>query len=415
VEWPNFTITCKEADMKVARHAVGTDLQKQKFDNCGPGTVLRDFNTLLDFIGNEGIRATGKYHAIPLDRLKELDERMTRPLRPSSKRPQLRSFPVLQGLFLLLRASGLGIGQGRGRASGRLCLNQDVLESWRMLNPTEQYFSLLETWLLNGSFDIIGERGLCIDSAQKLWERMRYGNRPSARETNAGVLKYYGRESECTLALLELFGLATFERPPESDSHRMVAFEWTVFGEQLMELVFANMSESWPLETSMSAEFGVLQPELQKHFPNWQRLLKVPEQAIAAGVFEFKVSLGRVWRRIAIPAANSLEELAQTILAAFEFDDDHLYEFRLRSRQGREFTVTHPYIDESDYATDEFAIGMLPLDEGDTMEYLFDFGESWLFHIMLERIDLTDRKLRKAKIVASRGKPPEQYESYEDE
>src|SRR5687767_3626597 len=117
-------------------------LRQQKIDQDGPGTILRDFQSLLELIGKEGVRATGKYHLLPLDRLKELDERMSRPYRPSLSRPQLRSFPHLHGLYLLLRSTGLGLIEGSGRKTGRLSLRPQLLEQWQQLNATEQYFNL---------------------------------------------------------------------------------------------------------------------------------------------------------------------------------------------------------------------------------------------------------------------------------
>jgi hypothetical protein len=36
-----------------------------------------------------------------------------------------------------------------------MALDSAVLDSWRELNPTERYFTLLETWLLRGRPDIL--------------------------------------------------------------------------------------------------------------------------------------------------------------------------------------------------------------------------------------------------------------------
>src|SRR5262245_4577388 len=110
-----------------------------------PGPVLHDFLMLLDFLGPEGVEATGKYHLLPIKSLGELNQRLSRPLHLQLKRPQLRSHPYLQGLNLLLRASGLGRIQGTG-TKARLVLDPDMLAQWDDLNPTEQYFNLLEAW-----------------------------------------------------------------------------------------------------------------------------------------------------------------------------------------------------------------------------------------------------------------------------
>ena len=48
--------------MSTPRSTSFDHLGSQVIDESGPGTVLRDFETLLEFVGLEGVRSTGKYH-----------------------------------------------------------------------------------------------------------------------------------------------------------------------------------------------------------------------------------------------------------------------------------------------------------------------------------------------------------------
>jgi hypothetical protein len=89
-------------------------LTAQTIDDHGPGTILRDFNTLLEVVGVRGIAVTAQNHLLPLNALVPLNARMTRPIELGLKRPQQRSFPHLNALYLLLRASGLTTIEGRG-------------------------------------------------------------------------------------------------------------------------------------------------------------------------------------------------------------------------------------------------------------------------------------------------------------
>ncbi|NOX53425.1 MAG: plasmid pRiA4b ORF-3 family protein, partial [Planctomycetes bacterium] len=130
-------------------------LERMTITEDSPGTILRDFETLLDFIGPDGIPASGKYHLLPMSRLRELDERMTRPLRPELKRPQQRSFPNLHGLCLLLRATCLAVPKETKRQA-RLVLEPDMLSQWQGLNATERYFNLLEAWLFRANPEVVG-------------------------------------------------------------------------------------------------------------------------------------------------------------------------------------------------------------------------------------------------------------------
>ena len=89
-------------------------LRTQTFDDFSPSPIVHDFQVLLDRIGSEGVKAAGQYNLLPLDAIPVLDEQLARPLRLQMKRPQLRSHPYLQGLHLLLRASGITCVQGSG-------------------------------------------------------------------------------------------------------------------------------------------------------------------------------------------------------------------------------------------------------------------------------------------------------------
>ena len=132
-------------------------LRDQAITDSEPGTVLHDFQMLLDFVGPQGIEAGGKYHLLALKYINELDSRLSRPLKLALARPQLRSHPYLQGLQLLLRASGLTAVEGKG-PKARLVVAPEMLLQWKSLNPTEQYFTLLEAWLRFGRDEMIGER-----------------------------------------------------------------------------------------------------------------------------------------------------------------------------------------------------------------------------------------------------------------
>ena len=84
-----------------------TLLQKQTVGRDGPGTILRDFETLLRFVSERDVPVSGIHQVLPLAVLPELNGRMARPFVINLQRPQMRSFPNLAGLYLLLRASGL--------------------------------------------------------------------------------------------------------------------------------------------------------------------------------------------------------------------------------------------------------------------------------------------------------------------
>ena len=85
-------------------------LKQTRIDQQLPGPLLANVELLIDFIG-AGLKTTSDYFVLPQRVLAELNESMVDPLPNDVKRPQLRSFPTLMGLFMPLRGSGLAVGK----------------------------------------------------------------------------------------------------------------------------------------------------------------------------------------------------------------------------------------------------------------------------------------------------------------
>lgn len=137
----------------------------------------------------------------------------------------------------------------------------------------------------------------------------------------------------------------------------------------------------------------------------WQADLEIPAHIFQPGQHVFKVSLGTAcWRRIAIGGEAYLDELADMILDAFDFDPDHLYRF------GCTIEVDHPYLaDHSDNAlADAVKVGDIPLAKGLRIELLFDFGDQWTFALQTERVDFGPAT-EQPQVLEAHGKAPEQY------
>jgi len=121
-----------------------------------PGLILHDFQVMLDFVAEESPALT-KTHLLPSKTVLSLNGRLSRRIEHGFTRPKQKSFPHIDGLFLLLRASGLTRVDTTGRKPV-LVVDPDAVNSWRDLNSTERYFTLLESWLLRGDPEIVSER-----------------------------------------------------------------------------------------------------------------------------------------------------------------------------------------------------------------------------------------------------------------
>lgn len=407
-----------------------TLLKQQTITDGEPGTVLRDFQTLLDFVGPNGLQTSGKHHLLPMVSLAELDERMAAPLKPQMKRPQQPHYPHIHGLYLLLRASGLGIERGQGK-TGRLELEASLYDQWRALNPTERYFNLLEAWLLRGAPAMLGERegwGRAVWTALAIWKNLPARGRTIDDAESLGKLGLYGVKQYYHLALLELFGLVAVERdaPREGENWPVASVQHVPFGDALLEFLTQDglpsllhdglvVEENPPGEDEPAIRrFGQWQPALRAYFPAWRNNLVFAPPEFREGRHEFTASLSSsCWRRIAISAYDTLDDLAWAIIDAFDFDGEHLYEFSFRDRDGTTTQVACGACGEGELQTDEMQVGYLPLTEGQSMRFWYDFGADWKFNVRLEGVGPPESESRPPKVVAKKGKAPEEYPSWE--
>src|SRR3954471_6908553 len=133
-------------------------LREATITESAPGSILHDFDALLRLVGTDGVEAGGQHRLLPMACLADLNARLAKPVELKLERPQLRSYPNLQGLHLLGRATGL-LAVRDGGSKARLAVNPTALEAWVPLNPTERYFTLLEALTVHARRDMVGGYG----------------------------------------------------------------------------------------------------------------------------------------------------------------------------------------------------------------------------------------------------------------
>lgn len=82
-------------------------LKNQIINEKGPGSILADFETLRRFVGPQGLPVSGGRHYLPLRLLADINEQMTHPLEIDLRRPLQKSYPHINGLYYLLRMTGM--------------------------------------------------------------------------------------------------------------------------------------------------------------------------------------------------------------------------------------------------------------------------------------------------------------------
>ncbi|MBK8030096.1 MAG: plasmid pRiA4b ORF-3 family protein [Chloroflexi bacterium] len=366
-----------------------------------PGTILHDFAAALSFLRSSKEILTPT-HQLTLGTVKAINQRLQHPVELSLKRPVPKSYPPVLGLYLLLRASGLTTVDSSGNQPS-LRVDEAAYSQWLSLSATEQYFSLLEAWLLRGFAEIIGDDQRASweipDNLERVLSFVQYSDvqkgLPVAGKRGAyEELKY--RPGLHNLGIMYLLGIIDIEvgslRPNEGWNIERITL--TSFGTALLSLLFAELAAQFhqmlyaePGE-DFEEEGAELKSIIQPYFPTWENTFVPPAPAFVEGTHVFKVTVMDAWRRIAISAQEPLDTLAHAILASVQFDDDHLYDFQYRNRIGKNERISHPY-NQDPPLTSEVRVGDLGLEIGQHMTFLFDYGDNWEFDVVLEVVGQT--------------------------
>ena len=122
------------------------------------------------------------------------------------------------------------------------------------------------------------------------------------------------------------------------------------------------------------------------------------------------------YRHIQIESTYTLEDLSSFILWAFDFVDDHAHAFFMNNRGWDDSDCYYAdFVDEDgEYRhTSNYKLGEIDLEVGDKFLYIFDFGEEWRFSCRVLKV--LDEKTNDPMIVRLIGKPPAQYDEWDDE
>jgi len=413
-----FTPPANAMPFTEARQAIIQDLTITREH---PGRILQDFAVTLEVL-RESAHSLTSTRLLPLKSVEQINERLAHPHQHGLKRGQMKSYPHIQGLYLLVRASGLTNVDESGNKP-KLMLNEDVYEQWTKLNPTEQYGHLLESWFLRGKPEIVGddaygfwdfphhleeivrlleqipEDGLAVQGNKQVEERLRYF------------------PGSYNLALMDFFGLANmqFVPPPDGKAWMIETIQHTPLGDALVAMLYKVIHQDLFDELRFEVmpihdTFGAFQARLQPFIPAWQTTLALTNTPERQGTHVFKVTLGKIWRRIAISANQPLDTLAETILQAVKFDNDHLYTFEYRNSLGMWEAINHPYMDNPPF-TSIVTVGQLPIRVGQRLTYIFDFGNHWEFDVLFESFD-PNKDIQGVQIIQSHGRAPKQYHSW---
>ncbi len=119
-----------------------------------------------------------------------------------------------------------------------------------------------------------------------------------------------------------------------------------------------------------------------------------------------------VYRNIEICGAHTLDQLCEVILDAFDFIDEHLYEFCMDNRMYSDFTYQSDPEEEDEPSTD-ITLDEVGLVKGQKFSLHYDFGDDWMFTITVSKISEVEKSFT-PRIVKSKGSI-QQYPDWDEE
>ena len=145
-------------------------------------------------------------------------------------------------------------------------------------------------------------------------------------------------------------------------------------------------------------------------------------------IYTFKVHLHKdLYRIIEIRGNKSLYNLADIIIQSFDFDMDHAFGFYDKVRNAKEsyeLFADSEFINHTVNLLDDFielgksvkkTLISSVFTEKKKMEFLFDYGDEWIFYVQCQKISDPEPKIKYPRIIKSVGESPEQYPEYDDD
>lgn len=153
-------------------------------------------------------------------------------------------------------------------------------------------------------------------------------------------------------------------------------------------------------------------------------------------VFRYRITYLRseknrpIWREIEIVGSQKLEKLAEEIIKAMGWDNDHLHAFRFvpAETKYKEYGQQHFAImidtegnadsDYPEHLTNKVQVSQINYEKFPQMHFEFDFGDSHEFTVEFKGIRALGRKEMVSqfpRLIDQRGVAPEQYPGLDEE
>ena len=431
-----------------------------------PTTLLSDFDQFIDYIDKNKPELSKANAYIGRKHLYEMNKVIAEAAGDSSPKRDQPAYPVIHLFYHISISGGITAVKNLKKDKRILAVNQERMNMYNNLTNTEKYMFLLETLLRDVDWRKMLEKVFpgyealrYIDNVFQFLMKQKSDNRIEL----TGEVKSLFFEINYFNIYLKYFGFFDVEVDKEDDIKRYAKFSYSpkavtpkLLGIEMSRILYQKRKFTdwnipkkmhdgeWSIPVEMVLPYDHEEvfnddyeiPEAEVEDDNivyidkyrdeiflhpFKQLFKrgeleksLPPFVIPyeRGDYKFTVYLyNDVWRRIAISSENTLYDLHNIIQKAFKFDDDHLYDFSIEREGFNDIKYYSPMGNIGPFVDDAY-IGKLRLRVGNRMIYLFDYGDSWKFHIILDSIEKRDKLLKNPKVVESLGKAPKQYSSH---
>ena len=397
--------------------------------------IVNDFRELCSFIETENPPLSSKKEVLGKKDAFSINSRLYYKREVDKPHYQQEHYPALNLLFTLAIEGQLF--KKVKNEKGNISLHgTNKLESFRQLNDCEQYCFLLETYWC--CYDFASQFDSMIWSAdlyplQELFNaflQVGPGNSITSKydHTNSSLCCLFSLDHPVILQLAT-FDLCSYELNEEASSpydDRLKSIAPTLFGIEICSLLLRQGFRYQPQELfplpyrALAAKLDMYKPKkglhkvLAKAFPAGAVTQTIEDESLIKqpGTYYFKIALKKkLWRIIKLAHPHSLYDLHLAIEDAFEFDEEHLYAFyldigELKRRRGRYGIYCSEFEDEV-FNVEDAVIGTCGFYPGQSMTYLFDFGDQIIFDITLLKIDTTEPLPHSPVMVDQKGELPE--------
>lgn len=317
-------------------------------------------------------------------------------------------FSVYLDILRLVSKKGVGLIYEKG----------EKYSSFYELYPIEKYALMMWVWL--GGYEDAFRNFSFSAVSSEFYEKLR------KTKVNEPVTYSYVKDPQIwgkfyspQLRLCALFRLITIEwldkGPVDPENKFLVnAIYKTEEGACLTALMDEIDEDFWnyPDDDSLSdLIFEIIPEEMTDTDLKFQRILEKSAEPGEHSI-EFQIRVGSAVREIKTGDQHTLEDLHYEILKSVDFDSDHLYYFQFGSGTLRQKYYA-PECRDMELTADEVVLAELTLYEGLSFEFIYDFGDSWHFHVMVKRI--IPGHMEGSEMTVVKGANPEQYPSYDEE